>query len=323
MTVEIRGISEQVGSHASRDTDQDAPTRPSDTDQDAPTQTNAPRDGEDFNPGLLKLARSARDDFARLLMEHQFAVDEVLTKVSILQREFLHLHSYNPIEHVTSRVKPAESILEKLIRRGLEPSVPSARQNLTDIAGVRIVCSFIADCYRVMEALTSQDDVDVVIVKDYIEHPKPNGYKSLHVIASVPVYLSTGPVPLHVEVQIRTIAMDFWASLEHKIHYKYSGAVPDHLVESLTETAQIAEQLDRRMEQLHSEVRGTPDRAAAGAGPTVLDEQALRHLWRYAQGEADASRSPGSTQSDGQSPGGSAPPPADAPSVPPTDGERD
>lgn len=229
----------------------------------------------------LELVRRLRRDFIRMQMEHQSAVDEVLTKVEILRREFLHLHRYNPIEHVVSRVKTPASILEKALRRDLDLSLEAIRAGITDIAGVRITCSFISDTERVLEALTAQADLDVVEIKDYIAHPKPNGYRSLHVIVQVPVYLSTGPVPVTVEVQIRTIAMDFWASLDHKIHYKYRGDVPAHLTESLTETATIAAKLDKRMEQLHREVHGEPD-DHDGTEVTIegFNEQLLEQLWR-------------------------------------------
>ncbi|WP_084611789.1 GTP pyrophosphokinase [Tomitella biformata] len=204
----------------------------------------------------------ARDQITRFMMQYKFAVDEMLTKISILQQEFQHLHRYNPIEHVTSRVKTLRSIVEKLDRREIEPSFDAIRANITDIAGLRVTCSFIADTYYFLETLTTQSDLRVLEVKDYIAHPKANGYKSLHAIVEIPVFLSNGPVPVVVEVQIRTIAMDFWASLEHKIYYKYKGAVPRDLVASLTEAADIASQLDHRMEQLHTEIRdmgGQPD----------------------------------------------------------------
>lgn len=209
------------------------------------------------DPELLTFARQMRDDLNRLTMKHQFAVDEVLTKVSILRQEFLHLNQYNPIEHVGSRVKSVQSILEKAIRRNLDLTPAAIREALTDIAGVRITCSFIADTYQILETLTAQADVKVVQIKDYIAEPKPNGYRSLHAIIEIPVFLSTGEVPVRVEVQIRTIAMDFWASLEHKIYYKYAGVVPAHLAQSLLEAATSAQQLDRRMEQLHAEVHGS------------------------------------------------------------------
>lgn len=214
----------------------------------------------------------ARDQITRFMMQYKFAVDEMQTKISILQQEFQHLHRYNPIEHVTSRLKPLRSILEKLDRRGIEPSLDAIRANITDIAGLRVTCSFIADTYHVLEALTRHTDLQVVEVKDYIAKPKPNGYKSLHAILEVPVYLSNGPVPVIVEVQIRTIAMDFWASLEHKIYYKYDGAVPRDLVASLTEAADVASQLDHRMEQLHTEIR---DLRAGAEAPGLVDAGTL------------------------------------------------
>ncbi|MDT0234838.1 GTP pyrophosphokinase family protein [Curtobacterium sp. BRB10] len=220
------------------------------------------------------------------MMEYRFAVDEVLTKVTILREEFLHLHRYNPIEHVSSRVKTPESILDKVDRRGVGPALGTIRQEITDIAGVRITCSFIADTYRILDALTSQDDVRVIAVKDYIAEPKPNGYKSLHAIIEVPVFLSTGAVPVIVEVQIRTVAMDFWASLEHKISYKYDGVVPDHLAADLTDAAHVAQQLDHRMEQLHAEVRGTASEVDAVQPGHGIDEAVLRQLWELSQRSA-------------------------------------
>lgn len=232
-------------------------------------------------------ARNLREGFQRLQMEHQFAIDEVLTKVSVLRREFLHLHRYNPIEHVGSRLKSPASTLQKAARLGLDPTPEAIRAGIHDIAGVRITCSFIADTYRVLDALTAQDDIHVVTVKDYIAHPKPNGYKSLHALIEIPVYLSTGPVPVAVELQVRTIAMDFWASLEHKIHYKYAGAVPTDLVASLTQAADAAEQLDRQMEQLHTEVRGTDWTRADNDPLGGLDEKVLLRIWESARAGID------------------------------------
>ncbi|MEV0176617.1 GTP pyrophosphokinase family protein [Streptomyces sp. NPDC050803] len=252
--------------------------------------TQAPQDsgagGEPLKPVDVAFARRIRRDFQRIQMEHEFAVDEVLTKVSILRKEFLHLHRYNPIEHVASRVKSPESILHKVARLGIAPTPEAIRAGIHDIAGVRITCSFIADTYRVLDALTSQTDVRVLRVKDYIAHPKPNGYKSLHALIEIPVFLSTGPLPVTVEVQVRTIAMDFWASLEHKIYYKYDGHVPAGLVASLTEAARVAEQLDRRMEELHAEVRGGGWERAEDTAQDV-EEQMLMRLWRSVCAEGE------------------------------------
>lgn len=252
-------------------------------------QENPPADEADDLPAslpMLAFVSRMREGLVRMQMEHQFAVDEMLTKIAILRQEFLHLHRYNPIEHVGSRVKPTASILEKALRMGLQLTPEAIRAGLTDIAGVRITCSFIADTYRIFDILSAQSDVHVITVKDYIARPKPNGYKSLHAIVEIPVFLTTGPVPIVVEVQFRTIAMDFWASLEHKIYYKYDGAVPDHLVESLAQAARVAEQLDRRMEQLHLEVRGGEvDQATSRFTVDGLDEQLVRRLWHRARTE--------------------------------------
>lgn len=192
----------------------------------------------------------------RFLLEYEFGLREIETKIAILCDEFLHMHEYNPIEHVTSRVKSPESILSKVERRGFERNLDSVRANVTDIAGVRVTCSFNADAYRIFELLTAQDDVTTLKVSDYIAQPKANGYKSLHAIVEVPVFLSSGTVRVPVEIQLRSIAMDFWASLEHKIYYKYDGEVPDALLQELKEAADTASELDSRMERLHRELHG-------------------------------------------------------------------
>jgi len=209
----------------------------------------------------IRKTRELRDQFQRFLREYEFGMREVETKISILRDEFLHDHAYNPIEHVKSRLKSPDSIVEKIARKGIEePDFDRIREEITDIAGVRVTCSFVADVYQLFELLTQQDDITVRVVKDYIAQPKPNGYKSLHAIIEVPVFLSTGALSVPVEVQFRTIAMDFWASLEHKIYYKFSNQVPDHLVESLSDAAEAANELDARMERLHREAHGVPRR---------------------------------------------------------------
>jgi len=200
--------------------------------------------------------RELRDDLQRFLLEYRFGLHEVETKISILREEFSHMHDYNPIEHVTSRVKSPDSLVAKVVRKGVEADFDSIRAQITDIAGVRITCSFRADAYRLFDLLTAQPDITVMAVKDYIAEPKPNGYKSLHAIVSVPVYLSTGPVQVPVEIQFRTIAMDFWASLEHKIYYKYDRQVPDSLLAELKDAADSASALDERMQRLHQELHG-------------------------------------------------------------------
>ncbi len=199
---------------------------------------------------------SMRREVQRFLLQYEFGLREIGTKIDILRDEFLELHDYNPIEHVSSRVKSPESLVDKVARKGLGADLESIREHVTDIAGVRVTCSFESDVYRLFDLLTLQDDVSVRLVKDYIANPKPNGYQSLHAVVEIPVFLSSGPVSVPVEVQFRTIAMDFWASLEHKIHYKYAGDVPERLTEELREAAATATELDARMARLHREIHG-------------------------------------------------------------------
>jgi putative GTP pyrophosphokinase len=233
------------------------------------------------NAATMEDLRRLREEFTRFLMKYKFGMDAVETKVSILRQEFTHLQDYNPIEHVTSRLKSPESILRKIERKGIDPSFEAIRDEINDIAGVRIVCSFVSDVYRILDALTRQTDLGVLDVRDYIASPKPNGYKSLHAIVEVPVFLSDGPVPVRVEVQIRTIAMDFWASLEHKIYYKYDRQVPQALLEDLGTAAETAAALDATMERLHDEVSTLDvlrESVSGHAARIVPDEQVVRRL---------------------------------------------
>lgn len=216
------------------------------------SRATLPLDDDVLHVGDPKLLRQ---DVSRFMLRHRFGMEEVVTKLTILRDEFDLMHDTNPIEHIASRLKSPDSLAEKMRRKGTRPTYASIRETITDIAGVRVTCSFVSDVYRVHELLTSQDDLTVLDVRDYIAAPKKNGYRSLHTLLEVPVYLSDGPVPVTVEVQLRTIAMDFWASLEHKIHYKYRGAVPDDLAERLCDAADSAHALDARMEALHDEVR--------------------------------------------------------------------
>lgn len=199
--------------------------------------------------------RALRDEFQRFVLEYEFGMREVETKLEILRDEFQHTHDYNPIEHVSSRVKSPDGIVDKVSRKGISGDFATIREHITDIAGVRVTCSFVEDAYRLFDLLTAQDDITVLLVKDYIAEPKANGYQSLHAIIEVPVFLSTGRVDVPVEVQFRTIAMDFWASLEHKIYYKYDRQVPAELIAQLTDAAVAAAELDARMQRLHHEIR--------------------------------------------------------------------
>lgn len=195
-----------------------------------------------------------REEITRVMMMYQFALNELETKIEILKEEFQLLHDYNPIEHTKSRVKTFESIIGKIQRKNMPFNLDSIRNGIKDIAGIRITCSFISDIYRIKEMLEQHFDVEIYEVKDYIKNPKPNGYRSLHLIAGVPVVMTTGREMVCVEIQIRTIAMDFWASLEHKIFYKYNEAVPLHLIGELKQAADAANVLDQQMERLHKEI---------------------------------------------------------------------
>ncbi|WP_409347281.1 GTP pyrophosphokinase family protein [Paenibacillus sp. MBLB4367] len=196
-------------------------------------------------------------EWARFLLTYKFALDEVHTKLNILNEEFQFIHDYNPIEHVKTRIKAPESIAAKLKRKNLELSMESAGRHIHDIAGVRIICSFSTDIYRIYQMLCSQDDLKVIEVKDYIKHPKPNGYQSLHMIVEIPIFLTSGTERIMVEIQIRTSAMDFWASLEHKIYYKFEASVPESISRKLKETAEIIAALDERMLMLNEEAQSS------------------------------------------------------------------
>lgn len=200
-----------------------------------------------------------RHDITRLMLIYKFALDEIETKIDILKEEFQTLHDYSPIEHTKSRLKSPDSIMNKMLRKNHEFSLSSIRNHIKDIAGLRITCSFISDIYVVSEMLQRQDDLKVLQVKDYIKHPKANGYRSLHLLVEVPVFMSDTREHVCVEIQIRTIAMDFWASLEHKIFYKYSQAVPQSLLNELKAAAESANALDHQMERLHREIQEVKD----------------------------------------------------------------
>ena len=194
------------------------------------------------------------DQWTTVMFLYNSALKAINTKIEILNNEFIHLYNYNPIEHIKSRLKTPESIVKKLKRGGYEVTIPNMIEHLSDIAGIRIICSFSPDIYRIAEMIARQSDVTVLGVKDYIKNPKPNGYKSYHMVVTIPIYLSDGPVDTKVEIQIRTIAMDFWASLEHKIYYKFEGNAPDYLEQELKACADMADMLDNKMFSLNQAI---------------------------------------------------------------------
>lgn len=198
--------------------------------------------------------RQMVDDFFRIQCRYQAAIREVQTKLENLDNEFQLKHQRNPIHHMHSRMKSIQSMMEKLQRKAFAVSIDSATEHLTDIAGVRVICSYVQDVYTVANLLTRQDDVRLIRVRDYIQNPKENGYRSLHLIIEVPVYLSEGRIAVPVEVQIRTIAMDFWASLEHTLRYKAIGCVPESISQELQQTAEDIAAIDQRMQSIHDRV---------------------------------------------------------------------
>jgi putative GTP pyrophosphokinase len=206
--------------------------------------------------GELTELRLKGRELGEFLLPYKFALEELNTKVTILREELAFSRGVSPIEHVATRLKSPESLAAKVRRVGCGDSLEEIREQVRDIAGVRLVCSFISDTYDVMEMLISQPDIRVLEVEDYIADPKPNGYRSLHLILELPVFLSDRVAHTPVEVQIRTVAMDFWASLEHKIYYRYDQTVPEHLLTELAEAARSARDLDETMQRLHLEVRG-------------------------------------------------------------------
>jgi len=195
------------------------------------------------------------DNWKEVIFVYTSALKEIGTKLEILNDEFQHVHSYNPIEHIKSRLKTSESIVKKLRKNGYESTIENMVSFINDIAGVRVICSFTSDIYRIAEMLGNQSDIKIVSVKDYIKNPKPSGYKSYHMIVTVPIFLSDRIIDVKVEVQIRTVAMDFWASLEHKIHYKFEGNAPEYIKEELIECARMVSDLDARMLSLNEAIQ--------------------------------------------------------------------
>lgn len=195
------------------------------------------------------------DSWKTIMFLYNAALKEVETKLEVLNDEFQHVHQYNPIEHIKTRIKTPESIVKKLKRYGYETSVENMVKYINDIAGVRLICSFTSDIYRLAGMIGNQSDLKVLSIKDYIKNPKESGYKSFHMLVAVPVFLSDSVVETKVEIQIRTIAMDFWASLEHKIYYKFEGHAPEYIREDLKACADMVSELDDRMLSLNEAIQ--------------------------------------------------------------------
>lgn len=209
---------------------------------------------DELESALPKI-RMEEISWKRMLLLYESALEVIRAKINVLNKEFVLRFGYTPIEHISSRIKSPKSILRKMNINHREPLISNVVKYINDVAGIRIICSFTTDIYTIAELISSQNDVKVIKVKDYIAHPKDNGYMSYHMIVSVPVYLSQQVVFTKVEIQIRTIAMDFWASLEHKMYYKFDGNAPANIRRELKECADITAFLDRRMLALNEEIQ--------------------------------------------------------------------
>ena len=202
---------------------------------------------------------AAMQRYLEMTQLYDSAIREVRTKLEILDREFRVRYARNPIHHIDSRLKSPHSIVKKLRRKGYPQTIESAETHLFDIAGVRIICNYVQDIYHIADLLTHQRDVELVERKDYIENPKPNGYRSLHLVVRIPVFLSSHTELVPVEIQIRTIAMDFWASLEHELRYKNDAEATADLKRRLKECAETSAALDLEMQRIYQEInRGNP-----------------------------------------------------------------
>ncbi len=223
------------------------------------------------------------DEWKRMQLIYSAALKEVNTKLEILNAEFQLAHRYNPIEHITARIKAPESIAKKLRHQGRAVTVENIVRYINDVAGIRIICSFTSDIYEISELIRKQSDVKVLKIKDYIKNPKPNGYTSYHMIVSVPIFLSDMTIDTKVEIQIRTIAMDFWASLEHKMYYKFEGNAPENIRRELKECADLVGFLDRKMLAINEEIKKYSD----GEEDGVLISESLRRLYGMVSEESE------------------------------------
>ena len=220
------------------------------------------------NKNLLKTPSDILNtamEFQQLLMLYESGIKQITTKFEILEDEFSCKHIRNPIETISSRIKDPMSIAEKLQRKGLAVTIDNMVNHLYDIAGIRVTCPFISDVYHVTQMLLQQEDIELLEMKDYIRHPKKSGYRSLHVIVKVGVYFSDQKREIPVEIQLRTIAMDFWASLEHQLHYKKDYVMPENISEELKSIAETINSNDLRMQELAKNLPDFVDYSSADA----------------------------------------------------------
>ena len=216
-------------------------------------------------------AAAFQQQYREMMQLYSAAVREVRTKVEILDEEFRTRYAHNPIHHIDSRLKSPQSMMKKLARKGLPQTLEAAEANLNDIAGVRIICNYLEDIYRIADLLQRQRDVEFVHRRDYIENPKESGYRSLHLVIRIPVFLSSHTELVPVEVQIRTIAMDFWASLEHQLRYKSNHETTQQLRRRLQHCAEASAALDREMQDIYREINGCSVNETCEAKPVQTD----------------------------------------------------
>ena len=205
-----------------------------------------------FDEDMINWSKGVAQRYNRLMAYYRCAIMEVETKFNVLNEEFSLRYDRNPINGIKSRLKRLDSIQEKLKRKQLPFDLQTIEEHIHDVAGVRVVCAFVDDVYLLAEALLKQDDIMLVEKKDYIANPKPNGYRSLHLIVTVPIFLEHEKRVMQVEIQLRTIAMDFWASLEHQLRYKKNVAFTEEMAQELRDCAQLSAQVDLRMDALRA-----------------------------------------------------------------------
>ena len=214
------------------------------------------RQSPDVNFAMEELRR----EYAQIQGVYEAAIREIDARLQTLDSEFSFKHMHNPIHHIESRVKSLGSIVRKLHSMGSPISISCAKKTLHDIAGVRVVCRYVDDIYRIADLLLSQDDISLIMEKNYIESPKANGYRSLHIVVDVPVYMSKGKLFIPVEIQIRTVAMDFWATLEHGIRYKATDEIPQSIVDELRACADVITETDYKMQEIFKALQMVGDK---------------------------------------------------------------
>lgn len=231
---------------------------------------------EDYRPMDIKTSMAMeelRREYAQIHGVYEAAIREINARLQTLDSDFSFKHMHNPIHHIESRVKSLNSIIMKLHDLGYPITISCAKKTLHDIAGVRVVCRYVEDIYKIADLLLAQDDINLILQKNYIAHPKPNGYRSLHIVVDVPVYISRGKLYIPVEIQIRTVAMDFWATLEHGIRYKSKDAVPQRIVDELRSCADVITETDYKMQEIFKALQMVGDRVDESPEALVQGEQ--------------------------------------------------